>query len=89
MKNLVHSLTPIMVCASVKMLRLITNFEYKDKCDNWRLFIDLHKASLKRVLLLNGNSNLSIPVAHSVQLGKTYKNNEAVILHSSVPKTFF
>ena len=45
----------------------------KGKCDDWRLFIDLSKSSLKVVLLHNGNTHLSTPVAQSVQLKKTLR----------------
>ena len=34
--------------------------------DEWRLFIDSSKASLKAVLLHNVNQNPSVPVAHAV-----------------------
>ena len=53
---------------------LMMDLAYEDKCDDdWRLFIDLSKTSLKAVLLLNGNTHSFIPVAHSVQLKKTYE----------------
>ena len=40
----------------------------------WRLFIDSSKASLKCVLLHNGNRYASIPIGQSVHLKETYKN---------------
>jgi len=39
--------------------------------EEWRLFIDSSKRSLKGVLLNNGNKYASIPVAHSVHLKET------------------
>jgi len=36
--------------------------------EEWRLFIDSSKASLKAVLLYNGNKKPSVPVAHAVGL---------------------
>lgn len=42
--------------------------------ENWRLFIDSSKSSLKGALLHNGNLYASVPVAHSVQLKETYSN---------------
>ena len=42
--------------------------------EEWRLFIDSSKRSLKGVLLNNGNKYASIPVAHSVHLNETYEN---------------
>ena len=42
----------------------------------WRLFIDSCKASLKCVLLHNGNRYASIPIGHSVHLAETYQNKK-------------
>ena len=47
---------------------LMMEFGYKHKCDEWRLFIDSSKASLKAVLLRNGNTHPSIHLAHAIQL---------------------
>jgi hypothetical protein len=49
------------------------------KTDDWRLFIDSSKRSLKRVLLHNGNRLASVPVAHSVHLKETYENLEQLL----------
>ena len=40
----------------------------------WRLFIDSSKLSLKAVLLHNGNQHPSIPVGHAVHMQDTYEN---------------
>ena len=40
----------------------------------WRLFIDSLKLSLKTVLLHNGNQHPSIPVGHAVHMKETYEN---------------
>lgn len=45
----------------------------------WRLFIDASKASLKGVLLHNGNKYSSIPIVHSVHLKETYQNLKIVL----------
>ena len=42
--------------------------------DEWGLFTDLSKTSLKTVLLHNGNVLLSIPVGHAVHMKETYDN---------------
>ncbi|GBL85509.1 hypothetical protein AVEN_272388-1 [Araneus ventricosus] len=42
--------------------------------NEWRLFIDALKLSLKAVLLNNGNELPSIPVAHGVYMKETYHN---------------
>jgi hypothetical protein len=49
------------------------------KTDEWRLFIDSSKRSLKGVLLHNRNRLASVPVAHSVHLKETYENLEQLL----------
>lgn len=50
------------------------------KAEEWRLFIDSSKRSLKAVLLHNSNKYAPIPIAHSVTLKEEYKNIE-IVLH--------
>jgi len=40
----------------------------------WRLFVDSSKLSLKAVLLLNGNQHPPIPIRHAVHMTETYEN---------------
>ena len=47
--------------------------------DEWRLFIDSCKTSLKAVLLQNGNVLLSIPVGHAVHMKETYDNMKQLL----------
>jgi hypothetical protein len=47
--------------------------------DDWRLFIDSSKRSLKAVLLHNGNVKPSIPVAHVVGMKETYESMAAIL----------
>ena len=47
--------------------------------EEWRLFIDSSKRSLKAVLLNNGNGYASLPLAHSTQLKESYENVEYVL----------
>lgn len=49
------------------------------KANEWRLFIDSSKRSLKAVLLHNGNKYASVPVGYSVYLTETYKNLETLL----------
>jgi hypothetical protein len=51
---------------------LITKMGYTYDPNEWRLFIDSSKRSLKAVLLHNGNELASLPLAHSVHLKETY-----------------
>ena len=50
---------------------------YKE--NEWRLFIDSSKRSLKAVLLHNKNVYSSIPVAHSVNMKEEYFNIEFLL----------
>jgi hypothetical protein len=47
--------------------------------DEWRLFIDSSKASLKCVLLNNGNMFAAIPIGHSVQMKESYDTMKKVL----------
>ncbi len=51
--------------------------EYKP--EEWRLFIDNSKRSLKCVLLHNGNLYDSVPLAHSTTLKKKYEEIKLVL----------
>ena len=44
-----------------------------------RLFIDSSKASLKAVLLQNGNKFLSVPLAHAINMKETYENMKIIL----------
>ena len=43
------------------------------KTDQWHLFIDLSKVSLKVILLRNGNRFPSVPLAHATNIKESYK----------------
>ena len=53
---------------------LIETFGISYSPDEWRLFFDSSKRSLKAVLLHNGNKYASIPVGHSVIMKETHGN---------------
>lgn len=53
---------------------LMTELELSYEKDNWRLFIDSSTSSLKAVLLHNGNSLPSVPIAYSTKLSETYND---------------
>jgi len=42
--------------------------------EDWRLFVDPTKFSLRALQLHNGNIHLSIPNAYSVHMKETYEN---------------
>ncbi|CAN2390955.1 hypothetical protein PRIEUP_LOCUS992 [Pristimantis euphronides] len=47
--------------------------------DEWRLFIDSSKTSLKAVLLHNGNEKPSVPKAHAVGMRETHASMELIL----------
>ena len=47
--------------------------------DEWRLFIDSSKTSLKAVLLHNGNVLPSIPVGHAIHMKETYESMKELL----------
>lgn len=58
---------------------LMNEFGIEYKNEEWRLFIDSSKRSLKAVLLHNGNTYASLPVAHSVHMKETYENLDMIL----------
>jgi hypothetical protein len=54
-------------------------FGLEYKLNEWRLFIDSSKSSLKVVLLHNGNNYNSLPIGHSVHLKESYEDLEMVL----------
>ena len=47
--------------------------------EDWRLFLDSSKRSLKCVLLNNGNKYAAIPIAHSVHAKETYQSVQRIL----------
>jgi hypothetical protein len=54
-------------------------FGVEYKVNEWRIFIDSSKRSLKAVLLHNGNNYASLPIGNSVHLKGIYENLELVL----------
>ena len=50
------------------------NIQLQYTQEEWRLFIDASKVSLKAVLLHNGNKHPSVPLAYAAQMKETYNN---------------
>ena len=68
----------LVFCSDVEGLLLKMGIpEYKPQ--DWRLFIDSSKRSLKCVLLHNGNKYASIPIGHSTLLKEKYNNIKQVL----------
>lgn len=47
--------------------------------DEWRLFVDSSKRSLKLVLVNNGNKHALVSVDHSVHVKESFDNLELVL----------
>ncbi|UYV66554.1 hypothetical protein LAZ67_4002056 [Cordylochernes scorpioides] len=47
--------------------------------EEWRLFIDSSKISMKAVLLHNGNKSPSVPIAHASNMKETYENMKLLL----------
>lgn len=62
------------LCVITDIDGLMEKLDIEYEPSEWRLFIDASKASLKAVLLHNGNRKPSIPVAHSVNMRESYEN---------------
>jgi hypothetical protein len=67
----------LVCCSNVPGLMRKIGVQYK--VNEWRLFIDSSKRSLKAVLLHNGNNYASLPKSHSVYLTECYENLELVL----------
>ena len=52
--------------------RLVRAIGYEHQPENWHLFIDSNKLSLKATLLHNGNEYLSILIAHATNMEECY-----------------
>jgi len=59
------------ICFCTDVNGLMRNLGCEYVPDQWRLFIDSSKASLKAVLVHNGNEKPSVPIAHAVGLKQT------------------
>lgn len=58
---------------------LLESFGLTHHPDEWRLFIDSSKRSLKAVLLHVGNKYPSIPLAHAANMKETYESMKLVL----------
>ncbi|KAL7291721.1 hypothetical protein TKK_0014509 [Trichogramma kaykai] len=68
----------LVICKNVEGLmgEIKTNIY---KTNEWRLFIDSSKRSLKAVLLHNTNKYASIPIAHSTTMHETYESMKILL----------
>jgi hypothetical protein len=64
-------------CYNIPGLKQKFGIEYK--LNEWQLFIDSSKRSLKAVLLHNGNNYTSVTIRNSVHLNGSYENLELIL----------
>jgi len=62
----------VVFCNDVCSVMEVLGYEYNP--DQWRLFIDSSKVSLKVVLLHNGNRFPSVPLAHASNMNESYES---------------
>lgn len=62
------------LCVVTDIDGLMLKLNIRHVPEEWRLFIDSSKTSLKAVLLHNTNQHPSIPVAHSTEMSETYED---------------
>lgn len=62
----------LVYCTNVEGLMSKLGYNYSP--DQWRLFIDSSKSSLKAVLLHIGNDLSSVPAAYGIHVKETYVN---------------
>ena len=72
-----ENMSSFSVCTDVSGLMNALEIEYHPQ--QWRLFIDSSKASLKAVLLHNGNALPSIPIGHSAETKETYERCKEIL----------
>ena len=68
----------VVYCHNVDGLMDKLKIQYAN--EEWRLFIDSSKTSLKAVLLHNGNTLPSVPIAYAAGLKETYDNIKLVLV---------
>ena len=69
----------LVYCTDIEGLLLLAMGLSGYRSNDWRLFIDSSKRSLKCILLHNGNQYGSIPIGYSVTLKENYENIKVVL----------
>ena len=67
----------VVFCNDVCSIMEVLGHEYNP--DQWRLFSDWSKVSLKVVPLHNGNRFHSIPLAHATKMRENYKSMKLLL----------
>ena len=72
-----HNENQLVACHDINGLMNTLDIDHKP--EEWRLFLDASQSSLKVVLLYNGNTKPSIPLAYSRTMRETYENIKIVL----------
>ena len=67
----------VMFCNDVCSIMEVLGHKYNP--DQWHLFIDSSKVSLKVVLLHKGNRYPSVPLAHAANMKEIYESTELLL----------
>ena len=67
----------VLFCNDVCSVMEVLGHEFNQ--DQWRLFIDSSKVSLKVVLLHNGNKYPSVPLAQAVNMKESYESMKLLL----------
>ena len=76
-KDLFSQEDGVVFCNYVCSVMEVLGHEYNP--DQWRLFIDSSKVSLKLVLLHNGNRFPSVPLAHAANMKESYESKKLLL----------
>lgn len=69
------------LCFCINITGLFASFNQNYDPDEWRLFIDAGKDSLKAVLLHKGNTKPSVPIGYGKYLKETYDSMKQLLYH--------
>jgi len=67
----------IVFCNDVSSIMEVLGHKFNP--DQWHLFTDLSKVSLKVVLLYNGNKFPSVPLAHAANMKESYESMKLLL----------
>ena len=67
------------LCFCNDIVELFERLEIPYDNTNWRLFSDASKKSIKAVLLHNGNTLSSVPIAYSTTIKESYENLKTIL----------
>lgn len=67
------------LCFCNDVAKLFEQLEIPYDNSNWRLFLDASKESIKAVLLHNGNTLPSVPIAYSATIKESYENLKTIL----------